>query len=299
MPSPRPVDREASCPACGGVGGRTIARAEAFALVRCTTCSLVHAFPQPRDRVREKYETQYDLAEFFAPLEARKATLYRTRLGWMPEPRPERDALCDVGCGNGQFLAIAGQAGWRPSGVEMNPPAAERARERGFTVHEGMFERLEDLPWGTFDVVTSWDSLEHTPEPRPFVERLGRLLRPGGVLALTTLNLPSLAWFLLGTRWSMVVEDHFTYWNRRSLTGILERHGFDVERVEVFGLGRDLVRWVFRPARRGAGPKPPGAPAAPAWDTRPGVLKAEALLNRVFDTTGGGVGIGVVARRAK
>jgi SAM-dependent methyltransferase len=259
----------------------------------------VYACPAPRARVREKYETEYDLAEIFAPLEARKATLYATRLGWMPTPAAARDQLCDVGCGNGQFLALAGAAGWRSSGIEMNPPAARRARERGYTVFEGVFEDLESLPWGTFDAVTSWDSLEHTPDPVPFVERLARLLKVGGTLSLTTLNLPSLAWYLLGTKWSMVVEDHFTYWNRRSLTGILSRHGFSVERVEIFGLGRDLVRWVSRLRVGRAAPGDGRARVASGWDTRPVVLRAEAYLNRLFNVTGGGVGIGVVARRIR
>jgi SAM-dependent methyltransferase len=258
----------------------------------------VYASPQSRERVREKYKTEYNLADYFAPLEARKATLYATRLGWMPAPQPGRDRLCDVGCGNGQFLAIAREAGWQASGIEMNPPAARMVRARGFDVHEGVFEELGDLPWSVFDVVTSWDSLEHTPDPRLFVERLGRLLRPGGTLALTTLNLPSIAWFLLGTRWSMVVEDHFTYWNRRSLSGILARQGFEIQRVEIFGLGRDFVRGVSR-LRRRRGNEVTSPVEAASWDTRPAVLRAEALLNRIFNLTGGGVGIGVLARRVK
>jgi SAM-dependent methyltransferase len=287
----------AACPACGGRASRHVASLEGWSLVRCSECRLVYSFPPPRERVRAKYETQYDLAEYFAPLETRKATLYRTRLRWMPTPAAGRDRLCDVGCGNGQFLALAADAGWTVSGIEMNPPAARRARGRGFVVHEGVFEELNDLPWGTFDVVTSWDSLEHTPDPRPFVERLGRLLKPGGALALTTLNLPSLPWFLLGTRWSMVVEDHFTYWDRRSLAAILEGQGFEIARVDIFGLGRDLVRWVsrLRTARTDAAALN-GQPVK-AWDTRPAVLGAEAALNRVFTLIGGGVGIGVVARK--
>ncbi len=283
------------CPGCGWSAGRAIARTPTFAMVRCGSCSLVCSHPAPTERVREKYESQFDLAEYFAPLEARKAAVYARRITWLPKPMAGRDRLCDVGCGDGQFLAVARAAGWKPCGIEMNPPAVRRARGRGFTVYAGEFEALEDVPWSTFDVVTSWESLEHTAQPTVFVERLARLLKADGQLALATLNLPSLAWYLLGTRWSMVVEDHFTYWNRRSLVSILGRQGFEIVRLENFGVGRDLVDWLPRVHRKPA-PTGGGAAEAAPWDASPAVLRIEAALNRVFNAVGGGVGIGVVAR---
>ncbi len=178
----------------------------------------------------------------------------------------------------------------------MNPPAVARARAGGATVYEGVFEELENLPWGSFDLVTSWDSLEHTPDPREFAERLVRLLAPGALLAVTTLNRRSLAWWAFGTRWSMVAEGHFTYWDRSSLARLFESSGLRVVDRETFGLGGDFVKLLDRfrhvPARPGS-----EAPESAGWDVNPLVLNVENLLNAAFRTFGGGVGIGLTLRR--
>lgn len=284
------------CPACGSLDSTPFARNRTLDLYRCRHCSLVYSDPQPRGSVRFKYLEEYDLAEHFGAMASRKRVLFERRWRRLPAPSPGRNRLCDVGCADGQFLKLAASRGWEPFGVEMNPPAAACARGVGATVFEGVFEEIENLPWGTFDLVTSWDSLEHTPEPRGFAERLVRLLAPGGVLALTTLNRRSLAWLIFRMRWSMVAEGHFTYWDRRSLSGLFESLGLRIVDSEIFGLGRDFVK-LFDRVRRG--PAPPGSKAlqSAGWDVNPLVLNIENLLNVAFRTVGGGVGIGLTLRR--
>lgn len=263
-------------------------------LRRCRRCSLVYSDPQPRGSVRLKYLHEYDLAEHFGAMAPRKRVLFERRLRRLPVPSPGRNRLCDVGCADGQFLELALSKGWEPFGVEMNPPAAARARAIGGTVFEGVFEEIEDLPWGTFDLVTSWDSLEHTPDPRGFAQRLVRLLAPGGVLALTTLNRRSLAWLVFRMRWSMVVEDHFTYWDRRSLSLLFGALGLGVVEREIFGLGRDFVKALDR-FRRGSAQEETSK-TCENWDVNPLVLRAENILNAAFRNFGGGVGIGMTLR---
>lgn len=286
----------AQCPACGAEGGRVIGRKADWAMVRCPACGLVHSHPPPVERVRVKYVEQYDLAAHFEGFEARKRVLYEQRLARLPRPQPGRNRLCDVGCAGGQFLHLAQARGWSIFGVEMNPPAAARARERGAVVFEGRLEDLDALPWETFDLVTCWDTLEHTPSPASFVERLVRLLGPGGTLALTTLNQRSLAWTVFRTRWSMVVDDHFTYWTARSLTRLLQQAGLSILDVDIFALGRDFVSALHGSA---ANEGEDGADReVGGWDLRIGVLRAEAVLNRIFRLVGGGVGLGVIAQKS-
>jgi SAM-dependent methyltransferase len=264
------------------------------------SCGLVYVDPQPRRRVREKYLRDYDLASHFGDVADRKRVLFERRLPRLGRPAQGANRLCDVGCGDGQFLELAARKGWDPHGIEPNPPAARRAREWAAVVFEGTVEELSDLPWESFDVVTAWDSIEHTPTPRRFVEILVSLLKPGGLLLITTLNRRSLAARLASTRWSLIVEDHFTYWDRRSLATLLISCGLEVEDVHFFGLGRDLVRWVDRLTSPRRAPSPaPGFGRSGTWSTAPAILFAEGFVNRLLDASGLGVGIEIETRRAE
>jgi SAM-dependent methyltransferase len=301
----------ATCPACAAAGATVVGSRPDVTLVRCGACGLVYSDPAPRAQVRKKYVEDYDLAAHFGPLATRKRVLYERRFARLPGPRPGKDRLCDVGCGDGQFLGLARERGWDAHGIELNPPAARRAEQRGARVAVGVLEELDDLAWGTFDLVTSWDVLEHTPDPALFAERLVRLLAPGGTLVVTTLNRASLAWWWFGMRWSMVCDDHFTYWDRRSLSRLFRARGLAIDDVDVFGLGRDFLAALDRRGQRaddgaGAGAAvasaaasvpEASAPATGGWDVNPLVLGVESALNRVLRLVGGGVGIGLTMHR--
>jgi SAM-dependent methyltransferase len=101
-------------------------------------------------------------------------------------------SLLDIGCGDGLFLWVARNAGWRVEGIEFSPEGASRAAARlGRPVAIGDLSRTAALP-GPFDVVTLWHVLEHLPEPRPMIEAARRRLKPGGLLVVAVPNLDNL-----------------------------------------------------------------------------------------------------------
>jgi len=101
-----------------------------------------------------------------------------------------RDVL-DVGCNTGygtmRFVPVARSV----VGVDVSPRAIEAARQRTadgrpeFVLSSGF-----DLPFGDaeFDLVTSFQVLEHVPEPHAFLANLLRVTRPGGQIILATPN---------------------------------------------------------------------------------------------------------------
>lgn len=291
-----------ACPGCKARERRRWHRHAEVTLWLCARCGLGYSDPQPRAAVQRRYLSDYDLAEHFGAHEQRKAVLTARRLDRLPQPRAGQ-RLLDVGCGDGQFAVAAAVRGWDVSGVELNPPAAQRTRERGIAVFEGRLEDVDYAP-GTFDVVAAWDVLEHVPEPRVFVEHLTRLVASGGLVVLTTLNRNALVARVFRGGWSMVAIDHFTYWHARSLHVAFARSGLRAVRTTSFGLGRDFVFWMDRLRRRPgwtatADAAPVVAPArgrAAGWDTQPRVLSAERVLNRFLAATSLGVGVEVAFR---
>lgn len=82
--------------------------------------------------------------------------------------------VLDFGCGGG-FL-LKGLNCKRRLGVEVNPAAAESARDNGLEV----FNRVVEVPDGLVDLIISNNALEHTLQPLEELKGLHEKLKPGG-----------------------------------------------------------------------------------------------------------------------
>jgi SAM-dependent methyltransferase len=97
----------------------------------------------------------------------------------------------DVGAGYG-FLLKWLKDNWsiRAEGVEISSQEADHARnDLGLKISSNM----KDLPRESFDVVSSFEVIEHVAEPKPFVHELAKYVRPGGYLVVMTDNFESVA----------------------------------------------------------------------------------------------------------
>lgn len=141
-------------------------------------------------------------------------------------------AVLDVGSGYGFLLERLGREGFRASGLERSPHAALESRRRSAAeVHVQSVEEAIRLPDAAFDAVMLLDVIEHLGDARSCLREVFRVLRPGGVLIVLTLNSGSLARPLLGRQWSWFKDPtHVHLYSRRELGARLREAGFEVER---------------------------------------------------------------------
>ena len=102
---------------------------------------------------------------------------------------PRGASVLDAPCGDGSLAAALGGAGYNIHGADVDPSAAARLGDAFRSVNlDG------PLPWpdGTFDAVVSTEGIEHLENRFTFLRELGRVLKPSGVLILTTPNIVSL-----------------------------------------------------------------------------------------------------------
>jgi ubiquinone/menaquinone biosynthesis C-methylase UbiE len=132
------------------------------------------------------------------------------------------------------MVELAKESGWDAWGVEPSTWAAEQARSRGLNVITGTLAEA-GLQENYFDVVTMWDVIEHLTDPAGEVRHIHRVLKPGGVFAIHTIDIES--WFarLMGKRWPWLMEMHLYYFSPRTLGKLLERHGFTIIRSSAQG----------------------------------------------------------------
>jgi len=98
--------------------------------------------------------------------------------------------LLEIGCSHGGFLALAGLAGFRVTGIELSRWVVEFARKSfGAHVLTGPIERIA-IPAGSFDVICMFDVLEHLQDPVRTLLCCAQALTPNGILLVQTPQYP-------------------------------------------------------------------------------------------------------------
>jgi SAM-dependent methyltransferase len=191
--------------------------------------------------------------------------------------------LLEVGCGSGSRLAALRQMGWSAEGQDVDPAAVAHAREtHGLEVHLGPLEELS-LPEGSFDVVALSHVLEHALDPVSLLEACRRVLKLGGRLVLVTPNVRSLLHrYFKRNCFLLDPPRHIHLFNRRSLTQVVERAGFEVHWVQAWAAHAEIFfHYSEEVLRKGAtdadyGHSMPAAAAYQLWETLRAKLDLDA-----------------------
>jgi SAM-dependent methyltransferase len=164
---------------------------------------------------------------------------------------PAKGVLVDVGCGNGEFLAIAAKMGWRALGVEPDAAAATACRAQGFEVFEGVAEAAPSAWTGAVDVLTSSNCIEHIADPRQFLATAHALLKPGGRLWIATPNPQGLGARLFGRCWrGLEPSRHMCVPSQGQLLKMLAEQGFvGIRLVRRGAHGKTIARESAQVAR--------------------------------------------------
>jgi len=237
-------------------------------IVRCTDCSMVFVSPvmirgldlsPEQQEEAQRLRDSSDLADldgcwemqFLECEETRSASDrdHRDVLDRLREYLPGRGRMLDFGAGWGQFTAAAAADGWDVTGIEPTPGRALYAREsrgldvRTTTLTEGLF------PADHFDAVVSLQVFEHLEDPAAELDRILRVLRPGGILAIEVPNIDAPLVRVLGGSHRHFNPDHFWFFSPETLTRMLRSHGFVVR--ETYLPTRHLsVSWVSQAVLR-------------------------------------------------
>lgn len=155
----------------------------------------------------------------------RKRAILDTEARHLTRPTPGAIVL-DIGCGDGHFLELAAEIGWRVEGVDFDPQAVDVARSRGLTVYLGSLEQLRDRE-AVYDVITLSHVIEHVHDPRALLSACFRLLKPGGQLWLETPNLEAKGHRRYGCHWrGLEPPRHLVLLTWHSLLLVLREAGY-------------------------------------------------------------------------
>lgn len=236
------------CPACAGAASPRLHGVKgAFRWRLCASCATTYVDRTPAaEELAAVYDGYYGAQNLVVP------DFVSRRLGEIIGPFAHYRSsgrLLDVGFGAGVLLAKADEMGWECWGQEISPEPLRVARERGWRVIEGDLCAAQ-LPDGHFDVICIAEVVEHLPNPADYLRASYRLLRPGGLLYVTTPNGRSLTARLLGVDWSVYsAPEHLQLFSRQSLARALRQVGFTAVRTATEGLNPAelLAKWNRSP----------------------------------------------------
>lgn len=246
---------EVDCPACGTAERAPKFSKNGIAYVGCPSCRTFYVSPRPSPAVLEWFYRDspnyayWNTHIFPASEPARRQRIFRPRVDRLLEICTRHgvrtEALLEVGAGFGTFCSelLARDVFTRVVGVEPTPGLAATCRERGIEVIEKPVEQVEADAVGKFDVVASFEVIEHLFDPAEFAGHMRRLLRPGGLMMLTCPNGLGFDIETLGPLSTTVDHEHLNYFNPQSLPRMLADAGMEVLEVITPGqLDAELVR---------------------------------------------------------
>ena len=223
-----------ACEVCASSQFRPMFDKAEHHFVRCHGCGLERISPQPSDATLAKiygahYYDAWGLHDNEATVANLKRGTFKFVLGKLPAPQPG-DKLLDCGAATGFLLEVARDLGYQPYGLELSEFGAQAiatkfGADRVFC-GELADARFADAGAGDFAVITMCDYIEHVRDPRRTLELARKLLRPGGVLAITTPDAGSPSRRVLGTGWTHYKVEHLFYFNQQNLRRLLTDVGF-------------------------------------------------------------------------
>ena len=84
------------------------------------------------------------------------------------------------------------------------------------------------MPKAFYEVITLFDVIEHVTNPADLIQAAATLLKPQGLLVITTPKFDSPLAKIMGKKWYCIFPAHIHYFTQKSLTKILQTAGLTI-----------------------------------------------------------------------
>lgn len=224
----------ARCLICNNADLTPLKNYQKYYLVKCSSCNFVFTKRIPtNEELVEEYSRAYTRNDYISPITIKR---YDEIFNYLNKFRVNNNIL-DVGAGNGHFLQAAKRHGWKTYGTEFEKRAVEICASKGIVMHQGKLNNANYKP-EMFDIITSFEVLEHINNPIEEIKNFNALLRKRGLVYVTTPNFNSISHALLKEKWTVFnYPEHLSYYTPSTLQKLFESVGFKKKLIKTTGIG--------------------------------------------------------------
>lgn len=208
-------------------------------LLKCKDCDFVFMEKIPTEVELDEHYAKYDYSgnTFLSPLTVKR---YDELLKEFEKYR-ETNRILDVGCGRGWFLQVAKQHGWEVYGTEYSDEAIKLNRSKGIQIEQGSLQ-ASSFEGMQFDVVTSFEVIEHINNPIEEIRYIHKLLRKGGLFYCTTPNFNAYLRYYLKEEYNVIgYPEHLSYYTKNTLKKLLKDQHF--KPIKLLSTGISISRY--------------------------------------------------------
>lgn len=243
-----------SCKVCGGDNWHSVLETRdflhnipgLFTIARCTDCGFMATNPRP-----DEQEIMAYYPEEYGPYQLNTARVEKMVshqqkhpfLFSLVEPRifqvgREKCGDCElrvleIGCGAGNFLYELRLRfpKWKLVGTDFSVRSIEKLKEKGI---EAYVSDLKQLPHddASQDIVYGFMIVEHLHRLEQTLGEVKRVLRDDGQFVIAVPNITSWQFRVFGKyAYILHIPAHLYHFSEASLTAVMKKNGFEVERV--------------------------------------------------------------------
>lgn len=225
------------CKACLASNIVILFKKDNYYFKKCIKCGLIFVDPLPEEGEELKLYNKSGKAAYYEGAD-QEGILYanKLKLGFLKDLHAINfnswQRILDIGCGGGFFLNAVREIFDKLYGLEISSELAEFVKKKwDIDVHIGNILNI-DFPKNYFDIITLYDVLEHMFHPDELLREIHRILKPGGVVVVSTPNVNGLSAKSMKDKWLFFTPpEHLYYFSPNSLRIFFEANGFRVCKV--------------------------------------------------------------------
>lgn len=203
-------------------------------IVKCSDCSLIYCSPrETEESMLEVYENDY-WHDFQVRVGERKIEERHKEFEYISAERvryvkqfKSSGKFLDVGCSLGYLVNAAKLAGFNSHGIDLNQKDLDHGKQKyDINLTKSLLQNYDN---SDFDVITSFNVIEHVTYPDKMLSEMKKRLNKDGVVVIGTHDIDCKNHIKEGQKWKHIIpNEHLYYFNIETLKKVASKSGLEL-----------------------------------------------------------------------